>query len=309
MSKETALPSTLIEAVSYFSDVDVATKFVAELRWPNGPVCPECGGVEHSYLKTRRLWKCKECEKQYSVKVGTIFEDSALSLSKWLPAIWLIANSKNGISSHELARALGVTQKSAWFMLHRIRLAMQTGTFSKLGGEVEADETYVGGKAKNMHKGERERKITARGGKDKTIVLGMRERKGEVRASVVPDTKRRTLHPHLRENIEPGSALYSDVHPSYSGLEGLYSHRTVDHAERYVDGRVHTNGLENFWSLVKRGLHGTYVSVDPSHLGRYLDERVFTFNLRDLDDYGRFAAVLRRAAGRRLTYAELTAKA
>src|SRR4051812_20756992 len=165
------LPSTLLEAIRYFADVDVATEFVANLRWPTGPVCPNCGGVEHSYLSTRRLWKCKECKKQYSVKLGTIFEDSALGLDKWLPAVWLIANSKNGISSHELARSLGVTQKSAWFMLHRIRLAMQTGSFQKLDGEVEVDETFIGGKARNMHKDVRERKITGTGGKDKTTVV------------------------------------------------------------------------------------------------------------------------------------------
>src|SRR5215211_5252896 len=171
-----SLPQTLLEAIRYFSDLDVATEYMAKLRWPNGPVCPRCGGVAHSYISTRRLWKCKECQKQYSVKLGTIFEDSALGLDKWLPAIWLIANSKNGISSHELARALGTTQKSAWFMLHRIRLAMQTGSFDKLDGEVEADETYIGGKARNMHEDVRKRKITGTGPKDKTTVLGIRQR-------------------------------------------------------------------------------------------------------------------------------------
>src|SRR6266545_5383233 len=172
MSKN-PLPSTLLEAVRYFSDLDVATEYVAKLRWPSGPVCPNCGGLDHSFLKTRRIWKCKACKRQFSVKVGTIFEDSALGLDKWLPAVWLIANSKNGISSHELGRALGTTQKSAWFMLHRIRLAMQTGSFHKLDGEVEVDETYIGGKARNMHKRDRVRKITWTGGKDKAVVLGM----------------------------------------------------------------------------------------------------------------------------------------
>src|SRR5213594_1949423 len=156
-------PQNLLEAVRYFSDLDVCTDYVAKLRWPNGPMCPRCGSLDHSYISTRRVWKCKACKKQYSVKVGTIFEDSALGLDKWLPAVWLIANSKNGISSHELGRSLGITQKSTWFMLHRIRLAMQTGTFQKLSGEVEVDETYIGGKARNMHKRDRERKITGRG--------------------------------------------------------------------------------------------------------------------------------------------------
>lgn len=309
MSTKNALPTSLIEAIRYFSDLDVCTEFVANLRWPNGPVCPRCGCVEYSYLTTRRLWKCKGCKKQYSVKLGTIFEDSALGLDKWLPAVWLIANSKNGISSHELGRALSVTQKSAWFMLHRIRLAMQTGTFDMLDGAVEVDETFIGGKARNMHPAVRRRKITGTGGKDKTLVVGARQRDGQVRASVAPDRKRSTLHGYVMQNVEPGSTVYTDALESYTGLSRTFEHETVDHAEQYVEGQVHTNGMENFWSLLKRGLHGTYVSVEPFHLFRYLDERVFTFNLRELDDYGRFTTVLRLAAGRRLTYAELTGKA
>jgi transposase-like protein len=300
-------PHTLIEAIRYHSDLDICTEYVAKLRWPNGPVCPSCGCVEYSYLTTRRLWKCKACKRQYSVKVGTIFEDSPLGLDKWLPAIWLVANSKNGISSHELGRSLGVTQKSAWFMLHRIRLAMQTESFL-LAGEVEVDETFIGGKARNMHKSVRERKGMSKGGgsMDKTVVLGMVERGGRVRAEVVPDAKGDTLKPRVEKAVAPGSVLYTDQWGGYHGLDAVYSHETVDHVKRYVDGRVHTNGIENFWSLLKRGLHGTYVSVEPFHLFRYLDERVFTFNLRDHSDYGRFEAVLGAASGRRLTYAEVT---
>ncbi len=305
MSKN-AKPTNLLEAVCYFSDLDVSTKFVADLRWPNGPVCPRCGSVEYSYLTTRRVWKCKGCKKQYSVKLGTIFEDSPLGLDKWLPAVWLIANSKNGISLHELGRALGTTQKSAWFMLHRIRLAMQTGTFNKLDGAVEVDETFIGGKARNMHKDVRARKITGTGGKDKTVVLGVRQRDGEMRAAVAANRKRDTLHSYVGEHVELGTAVYTDALESYSGLSGDFEHATVDHAERYVDGQVHTNGVENFWSLLKRGLHGTYVSVEPFHLFRYLDERVFTYNLRERGDYSRFEAVVRAVTGRRLTWAEVT---
>jgi transposase-like protein len=311
MSPRKRLPENLLEAVRYFADLDLATEYVAKLRWPNGPVCPKCGGVEYSYLTTRRLWKCKACKKQYSVKVGTIFEDSPLGLDKWLPAVWLAANSKNGISSHELARALGVTQKSSWFMLHRIRLAMQTGSFSKLEGTVEVDESFIGGKARNMHRSVREGRATRTGWWDKTVVLGMRQRDGELRAKVVPNTKAKTLKPEVHDNIAPGASVYTDDNHSYKGLGATYDHRTVDHAEAYVDGQVHTNGLENFyfWSLLKRGLNGTYVSVEPFHLFRYLDERVFTFNMRDLDDYGRFASVLCMVAGRRVTYAQLTGHA
>lgn len=307
MSKS-KLPETLIEAIRYFADLDICTDFVAQLRWPDGPVCERCGGMEHSYLTTRRLWKCKGCKRQFSVKVGTIFEDSPLGLDKWLPAVWLTANSKNGISSHELARALGITQKSAWFVLHRIRLAMQTGSFDKIDGIAEIDETFIGGKARNMHKDVRERKIHSRGGNDKTIVVGALERGGTVRATVVPDRSRRTLHPFIEENVERGAAIFTDEHQGYTGLEG-YNHQTVDHAAYYVSGQVHSNGIENFWSLLKRGLHGTYVSVQPYHLFRYLDERVFTFNTRDLTDLGRFTYVLSDVAGRRLTYSGLTGKA
>lgn len=307
MSATAKLPTNLLEAVRYFSDLDVSTAFVAKLRWPDGPVCPKCESKDHSYISTRRLWKCKACKKQYSVKVGTIFEASALGLDKWLPAVWLIANSKNGISSHELGRALGTTQKSAWFMLHRIRLAMQTGTFDKLDGEVEVDETYIGGKARNMHKRDKARKGITKGMGGKTTVAGALQRGGAVRAAVIKDTKQPTLEAHVREHIAPGAAVFTDQLGSYKDLALMgYAHETIDHAERYVDGHVHTNGMENFWSLLKRGLNGTYVSVEPFHLFRYLDERVFTFNLRELTDYARFETVLRAAAGRRLTYAELT---
>jgi transposase-like protein len=307
------LPTTLLEAIRYFSDLNVCTEYVASLRWPDGAVCPNCGGTEHSYLTTRRLWKCKACKKQYSVKVGTIFEDSALGLDKWLPAIWLAANSKNGISSHELARALGTTQKSAWFMLHRIRLAMRSGSFEMLAGEVEVDETYIGGKARNMHQGAARtprRRTVGRGrSADKTPVLGMIERGGTVKAQVVDDIKRRTLQSYVRDTVEPGSTVYTDQLLSYTGLDRDFNHLTINHAVSYVDGNVHTNVIENFWSLLKRGLHGTYISVQPFHLFRYLDERMFTFNERELDDFGRFEKVVRAVAGRRLTYAGLIGQA
>jgi transposase-like protein len=305
------LPKTLIEAIRYFSDPDVCNEYVAALRWPDGPVCPRCGGTEHSYVSTRRLWKCKGCKRQFSVKVGSIFEDSPIGLDKWLAAIWMIANSKNGISSHELARSIGVTQKTAWFLLHRIRLAMQTKTFDRLTGEVEVDETFVGGRAHNMHTAVRRRKITGTGATNKTIVAGTLQR-GEggrtsrVSAEVVPDRGKATLQRHVRERVEPGAALYSDLHHAYKALGGDYDHGTIDHVRQYVDGRVHTNGIECFWALLKRGLSGTYVSVQPWQLFRYVDERCFAFNERHLTDLGRFSAVLAAVAGKRLTYAELT---
>ncbi len=303
-------PKTLLEAVRYFSDLDVATEHIARTRWPDGPVCPACGTLDkkHYYLKTRRLWKCRACKKQFSVKVGTIFEDSPIGLDKWLPAMWMLANSKNGVSSHEMARTLGITQKSAWFVLHRLRLAMHRGSFEKLSGEVEADETFIGGKARNMHKKKREEKIRGRGASGKIAVMGLLERHGEVRTKVVPDTKKRTLHVEVRENVEPGSELFTDALKSYEGLDPEYIHQVIDHAEKYAEGNVHVNGLENFWSLLKRCFHGTYVSVEPFHLFRYLDEQAFRFNEREGKDADRFGEALGSVAGRRLTYSELTGK-
>jgi transposase-like protein len=223
----------------------------------------------------------------------------------------MITNCKNGISSYEIARDVKVTQKSAWFMLHRIRLAMQDDFFgSKLGGEVEVDETFIGGKARNMHVSERKRRITGTGTKDKTAVIGILERGGKVRAAVVPNRKKHELQSQVRQHVEAGAALYSDALKSYEGLAADYAHQVVDHAVEYVDGRVHTNGLENFWSLLKRGISGTYVSVEPFHLFRYLDEQMFRFNNRkDLDDKGRFDLTVSQLVGKRLTYAELTGKA
>ncbi len=302
-------PKTLLEAIRYFSDLDVATQYFANLRWPDGPVCPRCGLVkDHYYTKPRRLWQCKDCKKQFSVKVGTIFEDSPIGMDKWLPAMWMLVNDKNGKSSYELGRDLGVQQKTAWFMLHRIRLAMQTGTFEKLSGEVEADETFIGGKARNMHKDKRAEKIAGRGSSGKVAVMGLLERHGEVRTKVVPDTKSRTLQVEVRENVKPGSEVHTDALRSYRGLDPEYIHNVVDHAERYVDGHVHTNGLENFWSLLKRSLKGTYVSVEPFHLYRYLDEQAFRFNEREGQDSDRFKKALGSVEGRRVTFSELTGK-
>jgi transposase-like protein len=301
-------PKTLLEAVRYFSDLDVATEYVAKLRWPDGPVCPRCGTLDpkHYYLKTRRLWKCRACKKQFSVKVGTIFEDSPLGLDKWLPAVWLIANCKNGISSYELAKDLGIQQKSAWFMNHRIRLAMQTGTFKKLSGEVEADESFVGGKEKFKHASKKQERRSGPAGK--TAVFGLIERDGEAKAKVIPNISKPILHREIRENVKPGSTLMTDSFFSYRGLENEYTHEIVDHAIQYVKDNVHTNKLENYFSLLKRTIKGTYVAVDPDHLTAYLDEQTFRFNNRTANDAERFAKTLGSVAGRRLTYSELTGK-
>lgn len=306
-------PTTLIEAIRYFSDPDVCLDFMVQLRWPNGVNCPTCGSTEVRFLSTRRLWECKgkHARKQFSAKVGTIFEDSPIALDKWLAAIWMIANSKNGVSSYEIHRAIGVTQKSAWFMMHRIRLAMQSETFDKMSGEVEVDETFVGGAARFMHRDKRATKITGTGSVGKTAVMELLERHGPdghsaVRASVVPNTRRKILAPEVRKNVEAGTVVFTDALRSYDDLNADFTHEVIDHAEAYVRGKVHTNGIENFWSLVKRAIKGTYVSVEPFHLFRYLDEEAFRFNTRRTNDAKRFLAVVVRVVGKRLTYAALT---
>ncbi len=311
VKSDRALPTTLLEAVTYFSDQDRSREFLAALRWPQGPVCLACGAVEPLFLQTRKLWKCRACKKQLSVKVGTIFEDSPIGLDKWLPALWMIVNAKNGVSSYEIARALGITQKSAWFMMHRIRLAMQTGTYRKLGGEVEVDETFIGGRARFMHKNRREKAIKGRGPMGKAVVMGLLERHGmdghsTVTLRHVRNTRRGALSPEIRQHVEPGTEVFTDALPSYDALKTEYAHKVIDHAEKYAEGKVHTNGLENFWSLLKRGIKGTYVSVEPFHLFRYLDEQAYRFNTRKMKDGARFVRALAGIVGKRLTYRSLT---
>jgi transposase-like protein len=318
MKNSSAAPETLVEAIRHFADTDTCQDFLASLRWPNGVVCPHCGSQEVTYLANQRRWKCrtKHPLRQFSIKTGTIFEDSPLGLDKWLPALWMVVNCKNGVSSYEIARALGVTQKTAWFMTHRIRLAMQASSFDKMGGQVEVDETYIGGAARWMHETRRKKALRGRRGgtTGKAIVLGMLERKSPerhstVRLQVVANTRRVNLLNTIRANVAPGSEVISDELRTYEPLRKDYSHQVINHAEAYVRGHVHTNGLENFWSLLKRAIKGTYVSVEPFHLFRYLDEQAFRFNARKTDDGSRFLTVLQTIVGRRLTYQALIGKA
>jgi ISXO2-like transposase domain/Transposase zinc-ribbon domain len=314
-------PKTLQQAIQYFSDPDNCLNFLAARRFPDGPMCPHCGSKDVRFLATRRIWECKgkHPKRQFSVKVGTIFEDSPIGLDKWLCAFWMIANCKNGISSYEIHRAIGVTQKSAWFMLHRLRLALKVSKHHKLGdgpegeNEVEIDESFVGGQMKNMHKDRRAR-FQAEKSAAKTIVMGMLDRKRrEIRAKVVPDVARLTLQNEVLNEVKYGSKVYTDDFVGYDNLRHKYVHDVVNHSETYVRGRVHTNGLENFWSLFKRNLSGTYVAVEPFHLDRYLDEQVFRYNNRGtrenpLTDADRFDLALRNVVGKRVTYKELTGK-
>ena len=317
-------PRTLQEAIAYFADPQRAFEYAVKLRWPNGEIyCPRCGAQKYSFIKTRRLWFCYGCKKQFTVKVKTIMEDSALGLDKWMTAVWMLIACKNGISSHELARTLGITQKSAWFMLHRIREALKERSFGggKIGGsgsEVETDETFVGGRIQNMHR-DRKLRYNQLGGYHggKTIVHGALDRTvRKVRATVVPNVQRETLQDAILKNIKHGSTIYTDDAVAYmDGLQKNFVHEIVNKTEAYVRGRVHVNGMENFWSLLKRGLKGTYVCVEPFHLSRYVDEQVFRYNNRKHDDNSkmtdaeRFNIAMAGLAGRRLTYDDLTGKA
>jgi transposase-like protein len=303
-------PETLLEAVSYFSNPENAFEFFKEIRWPKGVRCPRCGSDKVTFLENARVWKCRtpHPKQKFSAKVGTIFEDSPIGLEKWLPAMWLTTNCKNGISSYELHRALGVTQKTAWFMLQRIRLAMHEGITPMMKGKVEADETFIGAKARNIHKSKRAHRGSGTVGK--TAVMGLLERNSpdqssRVSCKVVASTRRHDLDAPIRQNVEKGSEIYTDALPSYDKLADEYVHNVIDHAECYAKGHVHTNGLENFWSLLKRALRGTYVNVEPFHLFRYLDEQAFRFNERKDNDQGRFVKALRGVMGKGLRYAKL----
>jgi transposase-like protein len=314
-------PQTLQEAIQHYSDEQVCIDAVAKMRWPDGPVCPACGHKEHYYLKTQRRWKCKDCHKQFTVKLGTVFEESPISLTKWLPALWMLISCKNGVSSYEISRSLGVSQKAGWFMLQRLRLALQDGSLVKLGGgsaPVQVDETFIGGKARNMHKVKRQRLSRdtggLQGGHGKTVVVGLLERGGKVKTAVIPNRKNNMPEKIVRENVQAGAEVHTDEFPGYYNLKDGYVHKVVNHLEGYVKENVHTNGIENFWCLLKRGLSGTYVSVEPFHLFRYVDEQAFRYNHRKdshgnkLNDSDRFQLALSQVAGKRLTFAEVTGK-
>jgi transposase-like protein len=309
-------PKTLQDAIVFFSDYDNCHKVIVEMRWPDGIVrCPHCGSEKVTYLENARRWKCygNHPKPQFSLKVGTLFEDSAIPLQKWLPALWLLTGAKNGISSYELARALGVTQKTAWFMLSRLRLALQTKGGGKMNGTVEVDETFIGGKARNMSIAKRKRMGITQGRSmvGKMAVMGLLDRHGkdgtsQIRVQVVAGRKKGHLQPIIHANVEAGSTVNSDALFSYQGLHQTFEHNVIDHAEAYVDGQVHTNGMENFWSLLKRAIKGTYVSVEPFHLFRYLDEQAFRFNNRKGTDAMRFILALKGIINKRLTYSALT---
>jgi transposase-like protein len=304
-------PETLLAAVRYFADLDVCNQYMRRIKWPRGRItCPACGSDRIGEVTTRHLLRCRDCRKQFSHKVGTIFEDSPLGLDKWFVAVWCIANCRNGISSHELGRALGVTQKTAWFMLHRIREAMDCQSFDKFDGPAEADTSYVGGKADNMHKARREKAIQGRGAVGKTAVHGVLQRTTEagpsqVNVLVIGSEESPGLLRQIRGRVRHGATVYTDEARTYGELCLTHIHQSVDHSQSYVDGDAHTNGLENFWSLFKRCIKGTYVAIAPFHVGRYVTEEAFRFNNRVKSDFARFFQALSQVVGKRLTYRKL----
>ncbi len=309
-------PKTLQDAILYFADADNCLNYLSARRWPHGVICPRCGSKDVGFVASRRIWQCKtrHDHAQFSLKTGTIFEDSPITLDKWLLAMWMLANCKNGISSYEISRATGISQKSTWFMLQRIRLAMRESGSDKIGGEgvrVEADETFVGGKVTNMHrKSRRTIQAKADGNWGKTVVLGLLEREGQARATVAPTRKHYEIHKNVMANVEPGSNLLTDEYDAYQSLPPqIFTHEMVNKLEGYVKGHIHVNGMENFWSLLKRTLKGTYISVDPAHLQAYVAEQVFRFNNRtDMTESDRFDLAVRQIVGKRLTWAEVTGK-
>ena len=298
------LPQTLIDAVHYFSDKERCEELLRDIRWPDGEVkCPHCKSTHVRYMISVNRWKCyaKHKRPQFSVRTGTCFEESAVPLSKWFICLYLIVNAKNGISSWEVHRAIGVTQRSSWFMLQRIRDGLKTRK-RRLEGVVEVDESFHGGRYKWMHGDARRQKPR------KTIVMGLYQRGGPVQTVVIPDRERPTLHRQIKSSVAPGSKLFTDDLRSYNGLKPFYHHRTVNHTDyAYVDGEAYTNNLEGYWSHLKRCIRSTYISVDPGHLPKYLTEQEFRWNSRTLKDGARFIEALKLVSmKKRITYKQLT---
>lgn len=307
-------PRTLIEAIQYFSDNRRCVEYVKNLRWQDGVVkCPRCESTHVKELTTRQIWQCYGCKKQFSVKVGTVFTDSALPLTKWLTGMWLVMNAKNGISSYEISRSLGISQKSAWHLGHRIREAMANGSIEKMTEKVETDAAYLGGSRKNWSN--EKRATTPAYVDNKTPIVAYVERNDEneiiqVRGNVVNDSSAETIQNDLRKNVAEGAVLYTDQSNVYTTLASDYWHRTINHSrDEFVRGDVTTNRVEGYFALLKRCIKGTYIHMAPCHMDRYIAEQSLRYNLRKTNDGARFKQTVSQSFGTRLTWKELTGKA
>lgn len=306
--------NSLLELIEYFKDEQTCVDYFQIKRWNGNPVCPHCNNKVVYKFSDNKRFKCAACRKQFTVKVGTIFEDSKIPLRKWFVAVYLITSHKKGISSHQLAKDLKVTQKTAWFMLHRIRFALAQGSFeAPLGNEqgesiIEVDETFVGGKNKNRHANKKVENSQGRSVKDKTPVLGMIERGGILKAMQVPDTKSETIQPIIDQEVITGNIVVTDEWWGYKQINAAYEHFCINHANgEYANGLAHTNNIEGFWSLFKRSIIGIYHFVSTKHIQKYVDEAVFRYNTRHINEGVRVRSMLTKTQGR-LKYKTLIAK-
>lgn len=301
-------PGTLLAAMRYY-DAETARAYITSIKWPDGPCCPKCGSVNVAEIPTRARFRCRErgCRTQFSLITGTIMESTHLRLDQWIAAVWMIANCRNGVSSCEIARTIGCKQQSAWHLLHRVRHILAPETEGQFKGEVEADETFVGGLFKFMSESRRKRAENNGRPNGKSVVHAMKEREtGMIRAEVIPAAKLEYVRDAVMENVAEGSTLYTDSARVYDWAAQVYKHETVNHNVEYVRGRCHTNGLENYFNCLRRGLKGTYIKAHHEHLTAYVNEQTYRFNRRKDSDWQRFDRAMRQIVGKRLTYKELT---